>query len=99
VGHKTDSDALDTKGDWRLQGQDRYLMNARLMLSEYKGSSCWDHDHCVFCFAKFSDSKEDLHYGYCTFDRHHWICEDCFEDFKDMFKWRYDRTERQNEAG
>ena len=24
---------------------------------------------------------------YCTIDNYHWICENCFNDFKDMFKW------------
>jgi hypothetical protein len=85
---RMDSDELDAKSDWRLMGQDKYLMNAQMVFSKYESSSCWDHDHCAFCFAKFSDSDKSLHYGYYTSDRNHWICENCFSDFKDMFRWQ-----------
>lgn len=28
-----------------------------------------------------------LHQGYATQDDYRWICESCFEDFKEMFEW------------
>ena len=79
--HKTD------KNDWRFQGQDKYLMNVQLMLSKFD-NSVRDHDHCDFCSEKFSEMDGDLHEGYCTLDKYHWICEKCFNDFKDMFNWQ-----------
>ena len=32
-------------------------------------------------------NKEDLTQGYCTADQKYWICEECFNDFKEMFKF------------
>ena len=41
-----------------------------------------------FCWDKISDCCEDaLEFGYCTQDEEHWICETCYKDFKDSFKW------------
>lgn len=76
------------KNDWRLLNQQEYLMSAKLKKSEYKKpSEKWDHDHCAFCWDKFSEDKEDLTQGYCTADQKYWICEECFNDFKEMFKF------------
>lgn len=36
---------------------------------------------------KFSDNPNDLQIGYCTGDCYYWICEECYEDFKNLFKW------------
>ena len=50
----------------------------------------WDHDHWSFCWTKFAmeDYPGVLHDGYCTLDEYHWICSQCFDDFKDLFDWR-----------
>lgn len=29
-----------------------------------------------------------LHIGYCTCDRYRWICEQCYNDFKELFDWK-----------
>ncbi len=72
--------------DWRLMGQERFLMNAVLTaqdyLPAYEGN---DHDHCEFCWAKFCDSG--LRFGYSTEDRSRWICPQCFQDFRTQFRW------------
>ena len=60
----------------------------------------WDHDHCEFCWAKFEAAARvaDLQppdpsiltEGYVTVEGDgalKWICERCFEDFKDEFHW------------
>jgi hypothetical protein len=36
----------------------------------------------------YKECDGTLHEGYCTIDNYHWICETCFHDFKDMFKWK-----------
>jgi hypothetical protein len=42
--------------DWRLRGQEDYLLGATLQLKAYRmWSEKWDHDHCAFCWAKFLD--------------------------------------------
>lgn len=76
--------------DWRLKGQERYLMKATLFYKNYvERTTTTDHDHCEFCFAKFSDNSPDtLHVGYTTTDDYRWICTPCFGDFKDMFQLR-----------
>jgi hypothetical protein len=83
---------LPSNNDWRLQGQERYLMNVKLYKREYDmPSERWDHDHCTFCFEKFSENEGDLHVGYYVPKGRHWICEPCFEDFKDLFSFKLER--------
>src|SRR5579872_1877401 len=75
--------------DWRLQGQEKYLKDAVLSLKRYVPCRPqWDHDHCEFCGRKFSLNKGDLQVGYVTSDSYHWICSDCFRDFRSEFNWR-----------
>jgi hypothetical protein len=79
------------ENDWRLQGQEKYLKGVPLWRKEYaRYSESWDHDHCQFCWDKFmeEDYPEVLHEGYATEDDERWICEQCFEDFKDLFDWK-----------
>lgn len=79
---------LNQKDDWRRQGQERYLAGQVLTAKEYRPYRAdWDHDHCEFCGAKFSLNGRDLTFGYCTLDGYHWICPDCFEEFKEEFRW------------
>lgn len=75
--------------DWRLQGQDKYLLARELTLKKYADrKTTTDHDHCEFCLDKFSETILDcLKTGYTTIDDYHWICEKCFFDFKELFKW------------
>ena len=79
--------------DWRLQGQEKYLADVELTLRQYRRyekNPNWDHDHCEFCWAKFmvEDLPDVLHAGYCTLDEYRWICNTCFEDFRDRFQWK-----------
>lgn len=77
------------KNDWRLMGQGKYLSGVFLKWMTYKKpSEKWDHDHCDFCTEKFMESEQCLKEGYTTEDHKHWICKDCFEDFKELFKWK-----------
>ena len=77
--------------DWRLCGQEDYLKGVTLQRKRYlRYSSTWDHDHCEFCWAKFAEEDlipDALHEGYATEDNYHWVCESCFEDFKEQFEW------------
>lgn len=74
--------------DWRLQGQEKYLTGRKLKRVPFSPlSKTWDHEHCEFCWAKFSDHENDLHEGYVTEDNHTWICPECYEDFKELFQW------------
>jgi hypothetical protein len=77
--------------DWRLHGQERYLMDVTLYWRKYtRYSPSWDHDHCDFCKAIFTepaDMPEALHEGYTTEDNYYWVCENCFNDFRELFGW------------
>jgi len=74
--------------DWRLQGQERYLKHERLCWRKYTPFRAdWDHDHCEFCGRKLSTQPSDINEGYSTENAHHWICKDCFADFREQFEW------------
>ena len=78
--------------DWRLQGQEQYLTGVQLRRRPYRQNPTndqWDHDHCEFCWAKFSldPNVDGLREGYATPDDYRWICATCFNDFKDSFSW------------
>ena len=45
----------------------------------------WDHEHCVFCWEKITSCACGGSVAYVTQDGKWWICEDCYNDFKDMF--------------
>lgn len=75
--------------DYRIHGQEKYLQGATLRWSDWTlKDPDWDHDHCEFCWAKFTDQDwlDVLHSGYTN--GYHWICKTCFEDFKDRFEWQ-----------
>ena len=73
--------------DWRLNGQEQFLLGVKLIKKRFISCGYHDHEHCDFCWDKISEEKEDLNFGYCMEDEHHWVCETCFNDFKDRFKW------------
>ncbi len=75
------------ENDWRYTGQDKYLREVTLKYCTYH-KRLPDHEHCEFCFARFSELDKDLHSGYATVDEYHWICEKCFQDFKELFNWK-----------
>ena len=43
------------------------------------------HEHCEFCWEKALTDKECSFY--CTEDMRYWVCEECFNDFKEKFNW------------
>ena len=73
--------------DWRLNNQLNYLLNKTLKKVKFVESTTKDHEHCSFCWEKFGDADNLLQIGYCTEDKQHWVCEQCFEDFKEKFQW------------
>jgi len=76
------------KNDWRLQGQEEMLRNAKFRIETYVAPKItWDHDHCTFCWVTFSEYEGDLHKGYRETKDSHWVCEECFRDFKEMFNF------------
>ena len=78
--------------DWRLNGQEDYLLSRRLRWERWATEQpSWDHDHCEFCFAKIwdrADGADEYTHAYVTADDHKsWVCEVCFNDFRERFRW------------
>lgn len=63
-----------------------YLHEKELQLKDFP-QTLKDHRHCELCWNRFSNSKEDLHFGYYDSISKSWICETCYIDFKELFKW------------
>jgi hypothetical protein len=84
--------------DWRRTGQERDLPPGTVLrLTRYHAHSpTSEHEHCLFCWAKFmdpdfsaehrtfiADHPEVLTTGYTTADQRHWLCPPCAADFAD----------------
>lgn len=96
---KSNNEAMPGEKDWRLRGQEKYLMGVALVRRRYKPVADNDHDHCAFCWAKFmvADRPELLHEGYATADRSHWICDRCFDDFRETFRWQVSSVQKERD--
>jgi hypothetical protein len=83
---------MSDKSDWRLTNQEAWLKGITLYRQAYRAypdNKDWDHDHCAFCWDKFTVSPVPgtLQEGFTTEDEYHWICPQCFDDFKTNFEW------------
>ncbi len=77
--------------DWRYHGADEYLMNATLIHASYRESEFSHHEHCTFCWKRFSESMPgDERFGYvCRKNgEDYWICATCYNDLKSFFHWK-----------
>ena len=78
----------DFESDWRNMGQLEYLYKKSFAFRRYSNNMKRTHEHCQFCWEKFSIFPDTLHAGYCTMDKNeYWVCTNCFSDFKDIFEW------------
>lgn len=95
-----DQDKNPMPDDWRRQGQELYLKGVKLLARVYRPYRLdWEHDHCEFCGEKFSCHEGDCKVGYSTEDGYHWICSQCFSDFRDEFGWDVDDELHNNPGG
>lgn len=83
--------------DWRLTGQEDYLHDRTLRHTRWTPYRAgWGHDHCEFCWAEISDDASghrSYHEAWVTADDlYHWVCPECFEDFRQRFRWRVDEA-------
>lgn len=78
------------KNDWRLMRQEEYLKGVPLIRvnpADYAltlQNKQW-HEHCEFCMKTIYDSSAEC---YATTDYYRWICDECFNDFKEIFAWQ-----------
>lgn len=68
--------------DRRITNQHKYLYGKSLVQKAFVSKGNWDHEHCAFCFYKILPGDVE----YCTLDEKHWVCKNCFEDFKECFE-------------
>ena len=79
-----------SSNDWRLQGQESYLAGATMKRMAWAPRHPDnDHDHCEFCAQKLAaaDIPHSIQEGYCTLNGYHWVCSECFRDFREKLKW------------
>lgn len=69
--------------DWRLNNQMNYLHRATLKKADFIATTNNDHEHCEFCWDKFGESEGLQKTGY-----YRWICNECFQDFREQFEWK-----------
>ena len=76
--------------DWRVTNQEQYLKGVQLVWRPYSPNKGNDHDHCEFCWVKFTviGTPDTLTEGYATKDGYRWICKTCFDDFVSRFNWQ-----------
>lgn len=69
-------------------GQERYLKGIVLSWQPYKATR-GVLAHCEFCQEEFMESGVDGTFkeGYTTSDQSYWICNNCFQNFKDSYDW------------
>ena len=69
------------------------LNNSNIKKSKFVKTIYCDHKHCVFCWHKFMDIKNNeincSNIGYCTLNENYWICENCFKKYMHYFNWNY----------
>jgi len=83
-------DNMAEKDDSWLTDPADHLIGVTLTHREWTPASVRDdHDHCALCWAKFAKLgvPGELHVGWCTSDRLHWVCQQCIDDFKVRFQW------------
>ena len=71
-----------------LPWHEEKLVGVTLLRRRWMADARNDHDHCAFCWDKFAEYDGYLHEGFCTEDGKDWICEACFADFRQRFRWR-----------
>lgn len=77
--------------DWRITGQEGYLLFVKLkeiIPNEYIDkleNHILFHEHCEFCMDKVEEHKDDK--WYCSLDNYRWICKNCYNDFKNKFRF------------
>ena len=88
------------KDDWRLRGQEEYLHGKKFRYMKFTSAGRNSlHEHCEFCWHKIMEQAEGAAHcsgwGFCTLDTRYWVCEGCFEDFKEMLHWEQVECDRE----
>ncbi len=74
-------------GDWRLTNQINYLYMLKLKKKHLKKLTEATMNIVNFALENLAKIRETYILVIASLDRYHWICDRCFGDFKDLFKW------------
>ncbi|MBQ7362817.1 MAG: hypothetical protein IJW48_00030 [Clostridia bacterium] len=76
------------KKSWYLEEYEEkdYLHNKKLQLKSVLLKK-EEHYHCELCWNRLSSCVGDLQIGYYESLSKSWICETCYQEFKDLFGW------------
>ena len=76
------------RDDWRVMGQEGYLLGKRLQHRRFNRALCIeDYDQCEFCWDAFDKDPKNPAMAYFEPEQHLWICEKCYKDFLEHFHW------------
>ena len=76
------------KDDWRLLNDVEHLYNKEIVPTD--GEEIFHHmlelKKCIFCLNPVENTRHS--FWYLPINKSCCICEECYEDFKDMFHWK-----------
>lgn len=79
--------------DWRIAGQEGYLLDKKLIHMRFDRKLCVeDYDQCEFCWDVFDEDKNNPKMAYFQPEEKVWVCEKCFNDFKQYFNWTVEES-------
>lgn len=74
--------------DWRIMGQEGYLKDKKLQHRKFsQAMRTKDNDQCDFCYSFLDRNHQGASYAYFEPITRSWICERCYQDFKEHFNW------------
>lgn len=47
-----------------------------------------EHEHCTMCGIKISGLPANIHEGYVTTKNIHWVCCECFDEYREEYSWK-----------
>jgi hypothetical protein len=76
------------RNDWRIMGQEGYLLNKKLQHRHFSRTLCRDDfTQCEFCWSLFDKDVSCPSMAFFEPQGKYWICETCYRDFREHFGW------------
>ena len=67
----------------------RHWQNLELVYKKWDSTSEErDHEHCLVCREGIGEYEGGFREGYYLREKNTWVCENCFNGFKDKCKWK-----------
>lgn len=77
-----------SKDDWRLLNDVEHLYDCYINPTdgEELTNNLSNLKHCIFCYDLIQNNRHQ--WWYLPFDQSCCICESCYNDFNEMFRWK-----------